>query len=129
MRGRLVAADYGAHRDAVALALRCERAPEVPFRVARFTARNGRDEAGVLLLGAGGWSWRGGAMTVPLSLPVSGAWLILKFLPRPGQLTVEVGGKSAKVPLAAAPTGLQICGGTTAAPTEILIGDFVFVPA
>lgn len=130
-RGRLVAADYGVHGGAVAFALRIEQMPAVPFRVARFTARNGRDEAGTLLLDSSGWSWKSAPWPARLALPVPaiGAWTQLQLSPSGSSLKIDVGGRTAVVSLALAPTGLQ-CGGATApAPAGLFLGDFAFLPA
>jgi hypothetical protein len=131
VRGRLVAPDFGAHRQAgarlVSLALRVAAPPATgEFRALRFTARNGRDEICALLLSRTGWAARTGGAAFPLAapLPEPAVWLDLQVAIAAGQLTLRLGRDSFAIPIASAPTGLQIGGTAEPAACEIFVGAF-----
>jgi hypothetical protein len=115
VRGRLVAADFGVLDEArtreVRLQLRVRALTERGvFRVLRFTAHNGRDEVGVLLLSGDGWRWRAAGRKDSWRLRDEEEWIDVRCRMDGVAAVLEVGGCAATVALSAVPTGLQVGG-------------------
>jgi hypothetical protein len=115
VRGRLLAADFGMLDETrtrkVRLQLRVRALAErEAFRVLRFTARNGRDDAGGLFLDHDGWRWRAAGSEENWRLANEGEWIDVRCRMDGVAACLEVGGIAATVALGAVPTGLQIGG-------------------
>jgi hypothetical protein len=138
VRGRLVAPDFGlldpAVPSIVSMRLRVATLPKSePFRVLRLTARNGRDEVGVLLLDQRGWRWRSVNQERALDFPIPQAdWLNVSCRLTAQQAELKVGHLSQGatwITALALPSGLQIGGAPVPASCQISIREVTITSA